>query len=65
MAKIINVVYKVDDRALSKAKAEIQGIEKETRDSEKEMLKLDKSIKQVGNNGAQSFLNFKNILAYF
>lgn len=62
MAKVINVVYKVDDKALLKAKSEIQGIEKETKDSEKEMLKLDKAVKQVGNSGAQSFLNFKNIL---
>ncbi len=60
--KIINVVYQVDDKALLKAKTEIQGIEKETKDSEKEMLKLDKAIQQTGNNGAGSFLNFKNLL---
>lgn len=62
MAKIINVVYKVDDKALLKAKTEIQGIEKETKDSEKEMLKLDKAVQKVGNDGGKSFLNFKNIL---
>lgn len=62
MAKIINVVYKLDDKALLKAKTEIQGIEKETKDSEKEMLKLDRAVQKVGNDGAKSFLNFKNIL---
>lgn len=60
--KIINVVYTVDDKALLKAKSNIQGIEKETKDSEKEMLKLDKAIQKVGNDGGKSFLNFKNIL---
>ncbi|HZI24553.1 MAG TPA: tape measure protein [Chryseolinea sp.] len=63
MAKVVNVIYKVDDKALLKAKTEIQGIEKETKDSEKEMLKLDKAVQKVGNNGSQSFLNFKNILS--
>lgn len=62
MAKTINVVYKVDDKALLKAKTEIQGIEKETKDSEKEMLKLDKAVQKVGNDGSKSFLNFKNII---
>lgn len=61
-AKIINVSYKVDSKELEKAKASIQGIEKETKDSEKEMLKLNNTIKKTGDSGSQSFLNFKNIL---
>lgn len=61
-AKIINVSYKVDSKELTKVKAEIQGIEKETKDSEKEMLKLNNTIKKTGDSGSQSFLNFKNIL---
>lgn len=62
MAKVVNVIYKVDDKALLKAKSEIQGIEKETKDSEKEMLKLDKAIQKTGKDGGKSFLNFKNII---
>lgn len=63
MAKVVNVVYKIDSKDWVRVKGEIQGVEKETKDSEKEMLKLDKAVKQVGTSGSQSFLSFKNILA--
>lgn len=61
--KIVNVVYKVDDKELHKAKTAVQGIEKETKDSEKEMLKLNDAAKKVGTQGGQSILSFKNLLA--
>lgn len=49
--KVINVVYKVDDKELVKAKSTIQGVEKETKDAEKEMLKLDKAVQKTGRDG--------------
>jgi len=49
--KVINVVYKVDDRELTKTKTAIQGVEKETKDAEKEMLKLDRAVKKTGQDG--------------
>ncbi len=60
--KIINVVYKVDDRELNRAKTSIQGVEKETKDAEKEMLKLDKTIHKTGNDASKSFGNFNSVL---
>ncbi len=60
--KIINVVYKVDDKELNKAKTSIQGVEKETKDAEREMLKLDKSIKKTGDDASKSFGNFNKVL---
>lgn len=61
--KIINVSYKVDSKEWNGVKAQIQGVEKETKDAEKEMLKLGKTTKLAGQQGGQSFLNFKNILS--
>lgn len=61
-AKIINVSYRVDSKELTKVKAEIQGIEKETKDSEREMQKLGDAFKGAANKGSQSFLSFKNII---
>ncbi len=60
--KIINVVYKVDDKELRDTKTTIQGVEKETKDAEKEMLKLDKAVKQTGNDGKKSFGEFGTVL---
>lgn len=48
MAKIIKVVYDVNDTELVKAKKEIQNIEKETKDSES-------AFKQMGNTGSKAF----------
>lgn len=48
MAKIIKVVYDVNDTELLKAKKEIQNIEKETKDSES-------AFKQMGNAGSKAF----------
>lgn len=56
--KVINVVYKVDDKELLKAKTSIQGVEKETKDAEKEMLDLDKAIKKTGRDGAKEMNSF-------
>lgn len=55
MAKIINVIYKVDDKEVLKTKTDIQNTEKETR-------KLGNSMQNAGNQGAKSFLNFSNVL---
>lgn len=60
--KIINVVYNVDDKALLSTKKTVQDLEKETKDSEKEMLKLDKAIQKTGNDGGKSFLSLRNVL---
>ena len=49
--KVINVVYKVDDKELVKAKTSIQGVEKETKDAEKEMVKFDKATQKAGSDG--------------
>lgn len=48
MAKIIKVVYDVNDTELLKAKKEIQNIEKETKDSES-------AFKQMGSTGSKAF----------
>lgn len=61
--KIINVSYKIDSKEWTGVKTQIQGVEKETKDAEKEMLKLGKTTKAAGQQGGQSFLNFKNILS--
>src|SRR6478736_2279163 len=60
--KIINVVYKVDDKELNRAKTSIQGVEKETKDAEREMLKLDKTIQKTGSDASKSFGSFNNVL---
>lgn len=60
--KIINVVYKVDDKELSKAKTSIQGVEKETKDAEREMVKLDKAVQKTGSDASKSFGNFNSVL---
>lgn len=60
--KVINVVYKVDDRELLKTKTAIQGVEKETKDAEKEMLKLDKAVQKTGSDGQKSFKAFDSVL---
>jgi len=56
--KVINVVYKVDDRELTKTKTAIQGVEKETKDAEKEMLKLDRAVKKTGRDGKKEMDSF-------
>ena len=60
--KVINVVYKVDDKELVKAKTSIQGVEKETKDAEKEMVKFDKATQKAGSDGQKSFNAFNSVL---
>lgn len=60
--KIINVVYKVDDKELQATKTHVKGLEDQTKKSEVEMQKLGKSAKQAGSDASKSFLDFKNII---
>lgn len=60
--KTINVVYKVDDSQLRKAKTTIQGAEKETKDLSNELNKAGNAAKKAGQDGGNSFFNFSNII---
>lgn len=63
MAKVINVVYKIDSKEWGVVKKQIEGTEKETKKAELQMNKLGDAAKFAGQKGGQSFLSFKNILA--
>src|SRR6476620_11496209 len=61
--KIINVVYKVDNKELNQAKTSIQGVEKETKDAEKEMLKFGNTANKAGAQATQSFTKFDSLIS--
>lgn len=61
--KTINVIYKVDDGELKRVKTAIGSAEKETEALNRELLKTNTLAKTAGQQGAKSFLDFKNIIS--
>ena len=61
--KTINVIYKVDDKELTKAKNTLSGVEKEAKDADKAVKDLGDEAKKSGNTAKDAFGGFGKVIA--
>lgn len=61
--KLVNVIYKVDDKELIRLKSALGLSEQQAKKLSDELNKVNTNAKKAGSEGSKSFLDFKNIIS--